>query len=52
LRLSLWVLPFVILSLWIGIRLRKRIDPDAYKGLLRIALWVIACLLILDWAWD
>jgi len=52
LTLSLWALPPVILSLWIGIRLRKRVDPDAYKGLLRIALWVIACLLILDWTWD
>jgi len=50
LALSLWALPPVVLSLWIGIRLRKRIDPDAYKGLLRAALWIIACLLIVDWA--
>jgi uncharacterized membrane protein YfcA len=50
LTLSLWALPPVILSLWIGIKLRKRIDPDAYKGLLRYALWAIALLLIFDWA--
>jgi len=49
LTLSLWALPPVTLSLWVGIRLRKRIDPQAYKGLLRYALWAIAFLLILDW---
>ena len=48
--LSLWALPPVVLSLWLGIRLRKRIDPQAYKGLLRYALWAIAFLLIFDWA--
>ena len=49
--LSLWALPPVILTLWLGIRLRKRFDAEGYKGLLRAALWVIAGLLILDWAW-
>jgi len=48
--LSLWALPPVILTLWLGIRLRKRFNPEGYQGLLRVALWVIAGLLILDWA--
>ncbi len=45
---SLQVLPLVLLSLWLGIRLRRRIDIGTYRRLLRYSLWVIAFLLIAD----
>ena len=51
LSLSLWTLPPVLLSLWLGIRLRKRIDLQTYERMLRYALWVIAFLLIGQWFW-
>lgn len=50
LKSSLLVLPLVLASLWLGIRLRRRIHGDAYRRMLRGALWVIAVVLILDWA--
>ena len=48
-KLTLWALPPVLLSLWAGIRLRRRVDVDTYKRLLRYSLWVIAVLLVGDW---
>ena len=47
--LTAWALPPVLLSLWIGIRVRRRIDQASYKRVLKIALWVITALLIIDW---
>ena len=47
--LTAWALPPVLLSLWIGIRVRRRIDQASYKRVLKIALWVITVLLIVDW---
>ena len=47
--LTAWALPPVLLSLWIGIRVRRRIDQASYKRVLKIALWVITVLLIIDW---
>lgn len=49
LKLSLLVLPLVLSSLWLGIRLRRRIRLDTYRRLLRHSLWVISFLLIADW---
>ncbi len=49
LALMLWVVPAVLLSLWLGIRIRRRINQEAYKRLLRYALWVIALALIAEW---
>jgi uncharacterized membrane protein YfcA len=51
LKLSLLVLPLVLLSLWLGIRLRRRIHLDTYRRLLRYSLWAISFLLIADWIW-
>ena len=45
----LWVVPLVLLSLGLGIRLRQRIDQDTYRHGLRYALWVIALALIAEW---
>lgn len=47
---SLWSLPFAVLSLWLGIWTRRRIDVRTYRRLLRIALWLIAAVLVGDWA--
>jgi uncharacterized membrane protein YfcA len=43
------VLPAVLLSLWLGMRVRRRIDTATYERLLRYALWVIALVLVADW---
>jgi uncharacterized membrane protein YfcA len=49
LELTLWALGPVMLSLWLGIRLRKRIDLDTYRRVLKVALWIIAVVLMGDW---
>jgi uncharacterized membrane protein YfcA len=46
--MTLWGLPLVLLSLWIGIRLRRRMDMAIFERLLRYALWIIAIALIVD----
>lgn len=48
--MTLYALPLVLLALWLGIRLRKHFDVTGYERLLRLALWVIVLLLIIDWA--
>jgi uncharacterized membrane protein YfcA len=45
---ALLALPAVLFVLWIGIRVRRRLDQEAYRRWLSRALWVIAALLILD----
>ncbi|WP_295882801.1 sulfite exporter TauE/SafE family protein [uncultured Thiohalocapsa sp.] len=45
---SLWALPGVLLALWLGIRLRRRIRPEHYRRLLRLGLWGLAAALVLD----
>jgi uncharacterized membrane protein YfcA len=49
LELTLWALPPVLLSLWLGMRVRRRIELDTYRRVLKLALWVIAALLVGDW---
>jgi uncharacterized membrane protein YfcA len=39
---ALWALPALLLVLWTGIRVRRRIQPRQYRRLLRLALWVLA----------
>jgi uncharacterized membrane protein YfcA len=34
------------LALWIGIRLRRRIQPEHYRRLLRLGLWALAAALV------
>jgi uncharacterized protein len=48
LHTALLALPAVLFVLWIGIRVRRRLDQGAYRRWLTRALWVIAALLILD----
>ena len=47
--ITLSLVPFVLLCLWLGIRIRRRIDRDTYMQLLRGALWLIATALVADW---
>lgn len=43
----LW-LPGILIVLWLGIRLRRRIDIETYRGMLHGALWVISIALLFD----
>jgi hypothetical protein len=45
---ALWALPPVLLTLWVGILLRRRIHPEHYRTLLRLGLWVMAGALLWD----
>jgi len=40
------VLPGVLLALWLGIRVRRRIRPEHYRHLLRLGLWALAAALM------
>lgn len=48
LQTALWLLPLVLLSLWLGIRIRRRINVNLYKRLLRYTLWLVSLALIVD----
>ncbi len=39
---SLWALPVLLGALWIGMRVRRRIQPEHYRRILRLSLWVLA----------
>ncbi|MBT8429117.1 MAG: hypothetical protein KJN79_04320 [Gammaproteobacteria bacterium] len=41
-------LPLILAALWVGMRVRKRIDVENYRGMLRAALWVISIAILLD----
>jgi len=45
------LLPLVLLALWLGIRVRRRVALAHYQRLLRGFLWLSALLLIGDWLW-
>lgn len=47
--LTLWMVPVVLLSLWLGVRIRRRINLETYTRLLRYVLWLIATALVADW---
>ena len=47
--LTLALVPLVLLCLWIGIKLRRKIHHETYIQLLRGALWLIAVALVADW---
>ena len=46
---TLALVPLILLSLWVGIRLRRKINKETYTQLLRGALWLIAAALVADW---
>ena len=37
-----WALPILLLVLWLGMRVRRRIRPQHYRRILRLALWGLA----------
>jgi uncharacterized membrane protein YfcA len=47
-QLAFLALPLVMLVLWAGIRIRRRLDHRSYRRWLTRALWLIAAMLILD----
>ncbi|MCB1790071.1 MAG: sulfite exporter TauE/SafE family protein, partial [Gammaproteobacteria bacterium] len=46
--LAVLALPLILAALWLGIRVRKRVDMETYRGMLRGALWVISIAILLD----
>ena len=46
--LTLALVPLILLCLWLGIRIRRKIDRETYVLLLRGALWLISVALIAD----
>ncbi|MDJ0740722.1 MAG: sulfite exporter TauE/SafE family protein [Gammaproteobacteria bacterium] len=46
--LAVLSLPLILGALWLGIRVRKRVDMDTYRGMLRGALWVISVGILVD----
>jgi uncharacterized membrane protein YfcA len=46
--LALLMLPLILGALWLGILLRRRVDIETYRGMLRGALWVISIGILLD----
>ena len=46
--LAVVTLPLTLGALWVGIRLRKRVDMETYRGMLRGSLWVISFGILLD----
>jgi uncharacterized membrane protein YfcA len=46
--LALTALPLILVALWVGIRVRKRVEVETYRGLLRASLWVISIAIALD----
>lgn len=47
-KLAVFALPLILGALWLGIRLRKRVDMATYRGMLRGSLWVISVAILLD----
>ncbi|MGD8956433.1 MAG: sulfite exporter TauE/SafE family protein [Chromatiaceae bacterium] len=46
--LTLLALPLILGALWLGIGIRKRVDVETYRGMLRAALWVISIAILID----
>ena len=46
--LAVMALPLILGALWVGIRVRKRVDMETYRGMLRGSLWVISITIALD----
>lgn len=47
-KLAVFALPLILGALWLGIRVRKRVDMATYRGMLRGSLWVISVVILLD----
>lgn len=46
--LAVLALPLILGALWLGIRVRRQVDMDTYKGMLRASLWVISIGILID----
>lgn len=52
--LSIWLalIPFAVSVLWYGIRIRRRTETERYQRWLKMALWIIAGLLVAQYLFD
>jgi uncharacterized membrane protein YfcA len=46
--LSVAALPVILGAMWLGIRLRRRIDVETYRGMLKVSLWVVSLAILAD----
>lgn len=46
--LAVMALPLILVALWLGIRVRKRVDMATYRGMLKGSLWVISLAILAD----
>ncbi|MGB5453986.1 MAG: sulfite exporter TauE/SafE family protein [Sedimenticolaceae bacterium] len=46
--LAVMALPLILGALWLGIRVRKRVEIETYRGMLRGSLWVISIAILAD----
>ena len=46
--LAVTALPLILAALWLGIRLRRRVEMETYRGMLRGALWLISLAILVD----
>ena len=49
--LAVFALPLILGALWLGIRVRRRVNMDNYRGMLRGSLWVISLAILIDAMW-
>jgi hypothetical protein len=47
-KITIWVLPLILLTLWFGMRLRRKLNLKTYQKLLRTSLWLIAIVILID----
>jgi len=47
-RLTVMALPLILGALWLGIRLRRRVEMAVYQRMLRGALWVVSLAMLFD----
>jgi uncharacterized membrane protein YfcA len=47
-KTTIWALPVILMVLWLGMRLRKKLNVQTYLKLLRLSLWLIALVLMVD----
>ena len=47
-KITIWVLPLILLTLWFGMRLRRKLNLKTYQKLLRTSLWLIAIVILVD----
>lgn len=50
-KVAVLALPLILAALWVGIRVRRGVDTEQYRDMLRAALWIISIAIIIDLIW-